>query len=87
MFKKDKLLHALVCFGATFVGFGYMRIFCDFTPSFTASLLLPMGLGFGKEYGDSKASGNKWDWWDIVADFVGIGIGMEILFVVHLIKG
>lgn len=84
---KDKLLHAGVCFLATFVGYYYMRIFCDHTPSFTASWLLPMGLGFGKEYGDNKASGNRWDWKDIIADAVGTALGMSVIFVIHLIKG
>ena len=45
------------------------------------------GLGFGKEYGDSKASGNHWDWWDIVADAAGVAIGMTVILIVHLIKG
>jgi uncharacterized protein YfiM (DUF2279 family) len=46
-----------------------------------------LGLGLGKEYGDSKASGNKWDWWDIVADVVGIVIGSGTLFLLLRIKG
>jgi uncharacterized protein YfiM (DUF2279 family) len=39
-----------------------------------------LGLGLGKEYGDSKAVGNHWDWWDIVADLVGIGVGVGLSF-------
>ena len=87
MVEKDKILHSLVCLAATLAGFCYMRIINDFWPSLTASWLLPMGLGFGKEYGDSKASGNHWDWWDIVADAAGVAIGMTVILIVHLIKG
>jgi uncharacterized membrane protein len=31
-----------------------------------------------KEYGDSKAYGNFWSWWDIVADTLGIILGTVI---------
>jgi uncharacterized protein YfiM (DUF2279 family) len=31
-----------------------------------------------KEYGDSKAYGNYWSWWDILADVLGIILGTVI---------
>lgn len=34
-----------------------------------------------KEYGDSKAYGNHWCWWDLVADTIGIAIGTTIRLV------
>ena len=37
-----------------------------------------IGLAIGKEYGDSKAAGNKWDWMDILADAAGIVLGTAI---------
>lgn len=43
------------------------------------------GLAIGKEYGDSKASGNKWDWWDILADACGIIMGSIIHFCIILL--
>lgn len=46
-----------------------------------ASLVHPwlaVGLALGKEYGDSKAVGNKWDWFDILADALGIILGLLI---------
>lgn len=48
---------------------------------------LAVGLALGKEYGDSKAVGNKWDWMDIVADAVGVLIGtmLRILFMSWLL--
>ena len=84
--EKDKIYHALVCAAATLASFLYMRSFFAFAPALASSWLLPMGLGFGKEYGDSKASGNRWDWWDIVADAVGTLGVMAVLLTIHLIK-
>ena len=74
----DKILHFLACSISTVAvslatsGFGMW-------PSILCGALFALGLGLGKEYGDSKASGNKWDWWDIVADLAGILAGSGIL--------
>ena len=42
---------------------------------------LAVGLSVGKEYGDSKAPGNKWDWYDILADVIGIVIGLLLVLI------
>lgn len=42
---------------------------------------LAVGLSVGKEYGDSKAPGNKWDWYDILADAIGIVIGLLLVLI------
>lgn len=86
MFKKDKLLHMAVCFMATLLSYGYMRVFNTFWPSFSACWLLPIGLGVGKEYGDSKATGNTWDWADILADVIGTAVGMGIILLIYSVK-
>ena len=47
----------------------------------SASVISPwlgVGLAVGKEYGDSKAIGNRWDWQDILADIVGVTVGSVI---------
>ena len=44
--------------------------------------MLAIGLAIGKEYGDSKAPGNKWDWWDILADAIGIAVGSVVWFLI-----
>lgn len=62
----DKLYHFGVCLIASFL-VGVVNPFAGAT--FAA------GLGLGKEYGDSKAKGNRWDWLDIVADAFGMVIG------------
>lgn len=42
---------------------------------------LLVGLSLGKEYGDSKAPGNKWDWYDILADAIGIVTGLLLVLI------
>lgn len=44
--------------------------------------LLTVGLALGKEYGDSQSPGNRWDWWDIAADAVGIAIGTTMRWLI-----
>ena len=80
MIGKDKILHAVVCMIAV-VACGLATCWISKDVSFASGIGLAIGLGFGKEYGDSKASGNKWDWRDIVADLIGTGIGAILLLV------
>jgi len=52
-----------------------------FGVSLITSIIHPMlavGLGIGKEYGDSRAKGNKWDWYDILADGIGVAVGTGV---------
>lgn len=62
----------------------------NFVMGLTAFLSVPFAIGlclgasFGKEYGDSKAPGNKWDWLDILADALGAAAGIGVAL---LIKG
>lgn len=77
---KDKVAHYFVCFFATV---------CVSIPCFKlgqwgsilCGALFALGLGLGKEYGDSKASGNRWDWLDILADVLGIGTAVVSLMI------
>ena len=48
---------------------------------------LSIGASVGKEYGDSKATGNKWSWGDILADMLGMGCGIAISFGIRKIIG
>lgn len=82
---NDHKKHFVICAIATLAGFGYMATFFAFWPSFWSSFLLPMGLGFGKEYGDSQASGNKWDWTDIGADIAGTVVAMAFILLLKFI--
>ena len=78
--ETDKLLHFGISAAAAFV----VSLLTSFTGFWTAALcgsLFTLGLGLGKEYGDSKASGNYWSWRDIIADVAGIiaGAGLYLL--------
>ena len=77
---KDKFLHAGVCFIATLL-VSIATFLLGQAGSIISGSLFALGLGLGKEYGDSKAKGNKWDWLDIVADCVGIGLAVLSLFI------
>lgn len=37
-----------------------------------------IGLALGKEYGDYRAQGNHWCWYDIIFDVLGIIVGILI---------
>ena len=69
---QDKLLH----FGVSAVS-----TFALSLASPTVGISFTLGLGLGKEYGDSKAPNNHWDWWDLLADVVGIAVGCVIRMV------
>jgi len=62
--KKDKILHFGVCF--------FFSLFGLYGVAFAG------GLALGKEYGDSKSTGNKWSWGDILADTIGVIVGFVI---------
>lgn len=70
----DKIAH----FGVNFILAltGFFRIWL--------AVGLSIGASIGKEYGDMNAKGNKWSWGDILADFLGMALGLGIVF---LMKG
>lgn len=70
-FEKDKLLHM----GANFI----MALTAFWDTAFAVGLCI--GASLGKEYGDSKASGNKWSWEDIVADLIGACLGLLVVYI------
>lgn len=67
-FQKDKILHFTACLIPSLAGL--------YGAAFAA------GLAIGKEYGDSKATGNFWSWGDLLADGLGIVIGLIINFLI-----
>ena len=84
--NKDHWKHFIICALATFGSFAVYATFLPFWHVFSMCPLLGLGLGIGKEYGDSQASGNKWDWTDILADVLGIIASMLILLAMYGIK-
>lgn len=83
----DHKKHFIICALATLVAFGLYAPFVPFWYVFSMCPMLGLGLGIGKEYGDSQASGNKWDWTDIVADILGIGAALIVLLLMYFIVG
>ena len=79
---KDKFLHMGVCFLSTIIVFCVSYFIFGKWPSLVCGGLFSLGLGIGKEYGDSKAKGNKWDWFDIIADLIGIILALIIGLIV-----
>lgn len=74
----DKVLHFFVCFFST-VLISIAMFWMGMWHAVISGALFALGLGLGKEYGDSKASGNKWDWRDIIADLLGIAVAAGTL--------
>ena len=76
---KDKIIHFCVC-GA--ISLSVTVLFCLLKESLLtggiAGILTSMAAGGGKEYGDSVAKGNFWDWLDVVADAAGALTGVCI---------
>lgn len=71
---NDKFKHMLVCFLVAFL-VGVLSPFAGVSAS--------VRLSIGKEYGDSQAVGNRWDWSDVGADTIGIAIGISCAMVVR----
>ena len=61
----------------------FLHFGCCFVPSIFGlyGAAFAIGLGIGKEYGDSQAVGNKWDWFDILADVLGCGAGLVVHYI------
>ena len=77
MIQKDKFQHAGICFLVSLTTVLAMRLSGGtLLSSALAGLMTSMAIGVGKEYGDMKAIGNRWDWQDIAADAIGGAIGV-----------
>lgn len=74
---KDKILH----FGVNFI----MALSAVLSYPFAVGLCI--GASFGKEYGDSNASGNSWSWADIVADMLGMAAGLLVSWLIRIAIG
>ena len=83
----DHKKHFIICALATLLAFGLYAPFVPFWYVFSMCPMLGLGLGIGKEYGDSQASGDKWDWTDIAADILGIGAALVVLLLMYFIVG
>ena len=74
--QRDKALHFAACATVSFVmAIGMALLSGDFLCATVSGFCSGVAIGVGKEYGDSKAAGNKWDWYDLLADVIGSIIG------------
>ena len=80
MIATDKLMHFGVCFVVNLI------ISAAMPSQATTGVGFSVGLSLGKEFGDSRAIGNKWDNYDLLADGVGIAAGVATgLYINNLI--
>lgn len=85
---KDKVLHfsvnLIVCYATAIMVYIYTA---GLECAANAGFFMAAGMSIGKEYGDSKAAGNHWCWWDILADYLGNILGLILFGVtIYLIK-
>lgn len=85
---KDKIQHfivnMLVSYATAIVVYIYTT---DLVCAAIAGFFHAAGMSTGKEYGDSKAVGNHWCWWDILANFMGNIFGLILYSVtIYIIK-
>ena len=85
MIAKDKIQHFLVNMFVVAVIICASRKLDAQIDGWAIALALALGLSLGKEYGDSKAEGNKWDWYDILVDILGMLFGLGIVFLDKLV--
>lgn len=76
---RDKLLHFICCFIVSAVMAVINGLYGIILVGMINSFACGIAIGVGKEYGDSKAKGNKWDWKDIIADAIGALLGSLIV--------
>lgn len=84
--RGDYILHFGVCSLSTsiigLISFLVVNHFLGYTPALVASLfgaVFALGLGVGKESGDRNNPNSGWSWWDLLADALGIVVGLLVL--------
>ena len=74
--KFEDILHIIACLLCAFcVSAILAHTTTEPTPCIVGGWLAAMFLGVGKEFGDSRATGNSWSWGDIAYNFIGSSIG------------
>lgn len=82
----DKIKHAAACFTVSATAAVIESVSgATYWQSFLAGMTAGLAIGVGKEYGDSCAVGNRWDWLDIMADAIGSLFGSAVGALVSLV--
>lgn len=84
--RGDYILHFGVCSLSTSIigiaSFLVVNHFLGYTPALIAGLfgaVFALGLGIGKESGDKNNPNSGWSWGDLVADGLGIAVGILVI--------
>ncbi|MBR5639527.1 MAG: hypothetical protein IKW83_07160 [Muribaculaceae bacterium] len=81
---KDKFFHFGVCFVISLITGVVMLPFTNLFGVIFSSVMSGTGAALAKEYGDKCSPTNKWDWKDVIADYLGIGLALLILIILKL---
>ena len=86
--KFEDFLHIIACMLCAFVVSAILaHTTTESTPCIVGGWLAAMFLGVGKEFGDSRATGNSWSWSDMAYNFIGSSIGCWgglLTFAIHI---
>lgn len=84
--RSDYILHFGVCSLSTsiigIISFLVVNHFFGYVPALVASLfgaVFALGLSLGKESGDKNNPNSGWSWSDLIADALGILVGLILL--------
>lgn len=85
----DKIFHFVVCLVIAFMAgvIAWQATDCNILAGVLCAVGTGMGAGLGKEWGDLAAKGNTWDWWDVLADALGVLLAVLIILGCHYGKG
>lgn len=82
---KENKLHFICCMLIALATTILIGLLSNWYAGGLAGLLTAMGTGVGKEYGDKASPSNRWDWYDILADFIGAIVGASIGILITII--
>lgn len=82
---KDKKLHFTCCMLIALATTILIGLLSNWYAGSLAGLLTAMGTGVGKEYGDKINPYNRWDWYDVLADFIGTIVGITIGIIIIIL--
>lgn len=83
----DKVFHVSICFVLT-VMLGILAALCGghLGGALVAGAGTGIAAGMAKEFGDC-CSGGKFDFKDLLADFIGVALGLVLLIIAYYAKG
>lgn len=88
LFGIDKLKHVGVCFLiSACIGILLLLLSSNFLIATIAAIYCGLVAAVTKEWSDEVNQNNRWDWYDIIADAVGIIFAILWLIMFHFSKG